>query len=175
MRILAKHTDETTNTIMQDTPPLHLKHNAIFMIPYEPFDGWYTSEKGKGTDARYLSLGLAQWRDQDETDELSLKTWRKPDGRWSRQSEEIPSHRAVDLCILLVKSLYQSEARVNDDLLIPAGTFERQTQEMIPLMLEKVPDVFYKGKPGESDISENERLKKRLRQLRDELNIADLN
>jgi hypothetical protein len=174
MKILAKNTLETTDTIVQDPPPLHLKHQAIFMVPYEPFDGWYSSESGTGTDVRYLSLGLAQWRADDETDELSLKIWRKPEGRWSRQSEEIPTHRTVDLCILLTKALYQPESRVNDDLLIRAGTFERQTEDMIPLRLGHIPKVFFEGVPGESDMPENDRLKSHLRQLRDELNKAEL-
>ena len=69
------------------------------MLPYEPFDGPYSGD----TDALYLSIGLAQWRDTDDTYELSAKVWRMPEEKWSRMSEEIPLHRLADLCILLTK------------------------------------------------------------------------
>lgn len=82
--------------------PTHLKHKPILEVAgYNEIDGPYNSEK---TDAKALSLGLAQWNDAGETD-LSVKTWREVDGRWSRLSEELPIHRALDLATLAVNAI----------------------------------------------------------------------
>lgn len=169
MKILVTATQETTETLTTTEPPLHLSHKAIFMVPYEPFDGFFAGE----TDAIYVSLGLAQWREDDDTDDLSVKVWRKSSKRWSRQSEELPVHRAVDLCVLMTKALYQEEQLVNGNLLMRSGTFEHQKEDMLSLRLNDIPDVFYKGCKS-SDIPENDRLKSHLRKLRDELNAANL-
>jgi hypothetical protein len=45
------------------------------------------------------------------TDQLSAKVWRHTGERWSRQSEELPLHRALDLAILICRAkLYFDEA-----------------------------------------------------------------
>jgi hypothetical protein len=56
---------------------------------------------GRRTDVRALSLGRAQW----DPNEFSAKVWRHVNGRWSRQSEELPLHRALDLAILVTSSM----------------------------------------------------------------------
>ncbi|MBM3071661.1 DUF6530 family protein [Lelliottia sp. RWM.1] len=92
--------------------PTHLKHTPILEVSdYHQIDGPY--EPGK-TDAKALSLGLAQWNDAGETD-LSVKTWREVDGRWSRLSEELPIHRALDLATLAVSAI--NHAKNGADLL----------------------------------------------------------
>lgn len=75
------------------------------MLPYEHFDGLYHDD----TDAKYLSIGLAQWRNDDDPNPVSGKVWRyaEDSGKWSRLSEELPLHRIVDLCILLVTTLFK--------------------------------------------------------------------
>src|SRR5437879_4025734 len=98
MSPLAKRTAETSSTMQNYPPPLHLKHRPIFMMPYDTFDGQYIGD----TDTLYLSIGRAQWNDQG-FDDLSAKVWRMPDDKWSRMSEELPLHRVVDLCVLLTK------------------------------------------------------------------------
>ena len=40
-----------------------------------------------------------------DEDEISLKVWRFTGGKWSRQSEELPIHRNIDLNILLLGAL----------------------------------------------------------------------
>jgi hypothetical protein len=164
MNPLAKPTTETSATMQNYPPPTHLKHKPIFMMPYEPFDGPYSGE----TDALYLSVGLAQYRDDDDTDELSAKVWRMPDEKWSRMSEEVPLHRLADLCILVTKTFYQShQSKATQSVAVmPAGTFENQNQQLELRRMTDVPDAF----GGEED----DRLKRRLRKLRDELNAADL-
>ena len=55
------------------------------------------------SDAQGLSLGLAQWNDRGKVD-ISAKVWRHTGERWSRQSEELPLHRALDLAILICRA-----------------------------------------------------------------------
>jgi hypothetical protein len=66
---------------------------------YENLDGRYASN----TDAKGLSLGLAQWNDRGKVD-ISAKVWRHTGEKWSRQSEELPLHRVLDLAILVCRA-----------------------------------------------------------------------
>ncbi|WP_157196593.1 DUF6530 family protein [Methylobacterium sp. 88A] len=160
---LAKPTAETSQTMMDYPPPTWLKHTPIFMVPYAPFDGPYSAD----TDAKYLSIGQAQWRYPNDPDALSAKVWRNPDNKWSRMSEELPLHRLVDLCTLLVKTFYQTHATnaLKPTAIIAADTFENQKEQIELRRMADVPLGF-----GQ----ESERVKSRLRKLRDELQAADL-
>ncbi len=164
MSPLAKPTAETSATMQNYPPPTHLKHKPIFMMPYEPFDGSYSGE----TDALYLSVGLAQYRDGDDTSELSAKVWRMPEDKWSRMSEEIPLHRLIDLCILVTKTFYQNHtSKATQSVAVMAsGTFENQKQ---PLELRRMSDV-----PQAFSNEEDGRVKARLRRLQEELATAEL-
>ncbi|MFA7573604.1 MAG: DUF6530 family protein, partial [Lutispora sp.] len=66
---------------------------------YENVDGRYAYN----TDAKGLSLGLAQWNDRGKVD-ISAKVWRYTGEKWSRQSEELPLHRVLDLAILVCRT-----------------------------------------------------------------------
>ncbi len=75
-------------------------HKPIVSVSdYEKIDGIYANN----TDAKALSLGVAQY----DPDEISLKVWRFVKGKWSRQSEELPIHRNLDLSILFIKTLIE--------------------------------------------------------------------
>lgn len=80
--------------------PTHLKHKPILGISeYDLIDGLYKNN----TDARAISIGIAQWSadwDLDSAD-ISVKVWRSTGERWSRMSEEMPIHRALDLATLV--------------------------------------------------------------------------
>jgi hypothetical protein len=77
--------------------PENLKHKPIISVnDYDKIDGIYAN----ATDVRALSVGQAQY----DEDEISVKVWRRPKDRWSRQSEELPLHRALDICILTIAS-----------------------------------------------------------------------
>lgn len=104
------------------------------MIPYEPFDGPYANK----TDAKYLSLGLAQWRDENDPNAVSAKVWRyaKSSEKWSRMSEELPLHRVVDLCILIVTTLCK------EDFAFAINTFENQDEAMVLKKLGDLPEGF---------------------------------
>jgi hypothetical protein len=87
--------------------PTTLKHKPVIVSEnYENVDGRYAYN----TDAKGLSLGLAQWNDRGRVD-ISAKVWRYTGEKWSRQSEELPLHRVLDLAILVCRTkLYFQEA-----------------------------------------------------------------
>jgi len=87
--------------------PTTLKHKPVIVSEnYENVDGRYAYK----SDAKGLSLGLAQWNDRGKVD-ISAKVWRHTGDKWSRQSEELPLHRVLDLSILICRTLqYFQEA-----------------------------------------------------------------
>ncbi|MGI5912586.1 MAG: DUF6530 family protein [Syntrophomonadaceae bacterium] len=81
--------------------PTALKHKPVIVSEnYENVDGRYAYK----TDAKGLSLGLAQWNDRGKVD-ISAKVWRHTGEKWSRQSEELPLHRVLDLAILVCRTM----------------------------------------------------------------------
>lgn len=80
--------------------PTTLKHKPVIVCEnYENVDGKYAYN----SDAKGISLGLAQWNDRGKID-VSAKVWRHTGGKWSRQSEELPLHRVLDLAILVCRA-----------------------------------------------------------------------
>lgn len=80
--------------------PTNLKHKPVVVCEnYEKVDGRMAYD----SDAQGLSLGLAQWNDRGKVD-ISAKVWRYTGEKWSRQSEELPLNRVLDLAILIVKA-----------------------------------------------------------------------
>lgn len=80
--------------------PTTLKHKPVIVSEnYGEVDGRYANN----TDAQGLSVGLAQWNDRGTVD-ISAKVWRHTGGKWSRQSEELPFHRVLDLAILVCRT-----------------------------------------------------------------------
>ncbi len=93
---------KTTEQLLQENPyvPLHLKHRPILALEnYESSDG----NKAGESEAKGLSIGLAQWNAEGHH-EVSAKIWRHTGEKWSRQSEEMPLHRVVDLTILIARA-----------------------------------------------------------------------
>ncbi|HLV08859.1 MAG TPA: DUF6530 family protein [Halanaerobiales bacterium] len=80
--------------------PTNLKHKPVIVSEnYENVDG----RAAYNSDAKGLSLGLAQWNDRGKVD-ISAKVWRHTGNKWSRQSEELPLHRVLDLAILVCRA-----------------------------------------------------------------------
>ena len=80
--------------------PTTLKHKPVIVSEeYDKIDG-----RQEGSDAKGLSVGLAQWNDRGKVD-VSAKIWRYTGEKWSRQSEEMPLHRALDLAIFISRTL----------------------------------------------------------------------
>ena len=86
--------------------PTTLKHKPVVVCEnYENIDG----RQAYASEAKGLSLGLAQWNDRGRVD-ASAKVWRHTGDKWSRQSEELPLHRVLDLAILVARTqLYFQE------------------------------------------------------------------
>jgi len=87
--------------------PTTLKHKPVITVSdYEKVDGRYAYD----SDAKGLSVGLAQWNDRGKV-EISAKVWRYTGEKWSRQSEDLPLHRVLDLAILICRTReYMMEA-----------------------------------------------------------------
>lgn len=80
--------------------PTTLKHKPVIVSEnYENIDG----RRAYQSDTKGLSLGLAQWNDRGKV-EISAKVWRYTGEKWSRQSEELPLHRVIDLAILVCRA-----------------------------------------------------------------------
>jgi len=100
--------------------PATLKHKPVIVSEnYENIDGRYRRD----TDAKGLSLGLAQWNDRGKVD-ISAKVWRYTGEKWSRQSEELPLHRVLDLAIFVcrAKQYFAAEAYRYEKLYDPDKT-----------------------------------------------------
>ena len=88
--------------------PTNLKHKPVVVAEdYGRIDG----RSAYDSDAKGLSLGLAQWNDRGRED-ISANVWRYTGEKWSRQSEELPLHRVLDLAILACRAqlYFQEEA-----------------------------------------------------------------
>ena len=98
--------------------PTTLKHKPVIVSEnYENVDGRYAYP----SDAKGLSLGLAQWNDRGKVD-ISAKVWRHTGEKWSRQSEELPLHRVLDLAILICRTmLHFQDAYRHETLYDPAN------------------------------------------------------
>ncbi len=92
--------------------PTTLKHKPVIVSEdYDKIDG-----RIENSDAKGLSIGLAQWNDRGKID-VSAKVWRYTGEKWSRQSEEMPLHRVIDLALLICRTkLYFREAYVYEKL-----------------------------------------------------------
>jgi len=99
--------------------PVTLRHKPVIVVEdYEKVDGRYAYD----TDAKGLSLGLAQWNDRGRV-EISAKVWRHTGEKWSRQSEELPLHRVLDLALLVCRARqYFAEAYRYEKLYNPENT-----------------------------------------------------
>lgn len=96
--------------------PHHIAHSPVYGLPYNAHD----PENEGNSDVHWMSIGWSQWDD----DEPSAKIVRHSGQRWSRQSEEIPVARLVDLTALLAK-VYQGNA---DKITFAPGFFEKQVE-----------------------------------------------
>lgn len=91
--------------------PKHLKHKPIIGVDYADIDA------GVG-DAQYLSLGRSTWDENDVSAKIFRKT--KMD-KWSRQGEELPLWRVLDLAILLAATITkQQSSLLHEECVTPA-------------------------------------------------------
>lgn len=105
------------NLTLNPSQPLSqsLGHRPFFALPYDLFDGIFAGN----TDTIYLSVGLAQYDQND----VSVKSMRFVNNQWSPQAEEVPVHRAVDMAILVAKTVFDENKSTVD---FSTGVFQGQ-------------------------------------------------
>ena len=117
--------------------PAHLKHQPIIQgEKYDRIDGPYADD----TDAMGLSVGIAQWNTPGWT-ELSAKVWRNTGEKWSRQSEELPLHRVIDLATLICIAMdYSKNGRLSssDDFPVSRSADNHELTHHIELMKKEL-------------------------------------
>jgi hypothetical protein len=128
--------------------PTHLKHKPIIVVnDYEKIDSIYANN----SDVRALSIGEAQY----DNNQISLKVWRHTGKKWSRQNEEIPIHRNIDLTILLIGSLLTDitskypttslrEEIINETKVIDIQNYFKQNENSLKPRLEELKSVLDK-------------------------------
>ena len=91
----------------KETLPLKLSHTPIIAVDYEKID----EEAGAG-DAKFLSIGYSTWTKNKKDKDYSAKVFRKDDNdKWSRQSEEMPLWRVLDIATLLVSVINDKKSK----------------------------------------------------------------
>lgn len=100
--------------------PQHLSHRPIVTV-----DDYDSIEKANGiytnSDAKALSVGQPQYDD----DVFSVKVFRHTGAKWSRQGEDIPIHRALDLAILIIATMHKKQdtttqtSNLNEHIIAP--------------------------------------------------------
>ena len=117
--------------------PAHLKHKPIIQVEnYDRIDGPYADD----TDAMGLSVGIAQWNGPGWT-ELSAKVRRNTGEKWSRQSEELPLHRVIDLATLICITMdYSKNGRLSssDDFTVTRSADNADLTHHIGLMKKEL-------------------------------------
>lgn len=90
---------------MEKKAPWWLTHKPVVTVNYEDKD----ADAG---DAKFLSIGHATWNLED----YSAKVWRWSEGgeRWSRQSEELPLWRVLDLATLLIAIINGKQSNLEE-------------------------------------------------------------
>ena len=126
---------------MKKQAPSWLTHKPVITVDYENKD----AEAG---DAKFLSIGQATWNSED----FSAKIWRWADGgeRWSRQSEEIPLWRVLDLATLLVATINKKESNleeyVQDETMIDAlKDYLNENMELFAPRLDELSRILEKS------------------------------
>ena len=99
--------------------PTHLTHKPIVAIDYKQVD----DAAGAG-DAMSISIGEATWNkyyDKQEDLDYSAKIFRQvcSSGKWSRQSEELPLWRVIDLAALVIAVINEKPSGLNEVVIRP--------------------------------------------------------
>ncbi|SHH47830.1 hypothetical protein SAMN02745823_00014 [Sporobacter termitidis DSM 10068] len=147
--------------------PTTLKHKPVIVSEeYDRIDGRYADH----SDAKGLSVGLAQWNDRGKVD-VSAKIWRYTGEKWSRQSEEMPLHRVLDLAILICRTktylqdayrypkLYDENSAAIDRIPLQGGALDVSVCADNPMIDEDI--VLFR----DALLKDDELLSERLRRL----------
>ena len=120
--------------------PTWLKHKPIIAVDYEQKDASYG-------DAKFLSIGRSSWNEED----CSAKIWRKAGDKekWSRQSEEMPLWRVLDLAKLLISVITGNESTlepecVNSEDMEFLKSFINENMELYGPRLNEIKEILEK-------------------------------
>ena len=106
------------------TTPTHLKHKPITTVDdYSKHDGIYKNK----TDVQALTIGKAQY----DGNKISAKVFRKVNGKWSRQSEELPLHRVFDLATISLKSILMGAGIPQPDTTLNVRAIQPDESDLI--------------------------------------------
>lgn len=110
--------------------PEHLLHKPIIGVDdYDKIDGKYSN----WSDAKALSLGKSQW----DEDEISAKVWRHTGEKWTRQSEELPLHRVLDLAILILSRYPMKEENIEIKTILSEAIINPDEISLIESFMEE--------------------------------------
>ncbi|MBO4804964.1 MAG: PD-(D/E)XK nuclease family protein [Paludibacteraceae bacterium] len=85
--------------------PLNLSHKPIVSVDYSEKDAY-------AGDAKFLSIGRAKWDKEDVS--AKIFRWAEEGERWSRQSEEMPLWRVLDLAKLVIATITGKRSPLNE-------------------------------------------------------------
>lgn len=90
--------------------PTWLAHKPIVAVDYKQRDA-----NANAGDAEYLSIGRSTW----DNNSISAKVWRwaETGEKWSRQSEDIPLWRLLDLAILLTAVIKDKQSILGEQFI----------------------------------------------------------
>lgn len=99
--------------------PTHLTHKPIVAVDYEHIDN-----SAGASDAKSLSVGEATWNKKYGKEKdlaYSAKIFRQlwSSGNWSRQSEELPLWRVIDLATLVIAVINDKPSGMGDIVVSP--------------------------------------------------------
>jgi hypothetical protein len=118
--------------------PINLSHKPIISVEdYELIDGKYSKNR---SDAKCLSIGYSTFDKKD----FSVKVFRNVNGKWSRQSEELPIHRNLDLTILILSILKNENININgfNKKEINSNKIDELIQEFSdPIIFERINEI----------------------------------
>lgn len=115
----------------QNELPLYLAHEPIVSVEYSKID-----EIG---DAKFLSLGKATWNKED----YSAKIWRWSDEKWSRQSEELPFWRVLDLARLVIAAIKRTDSGMFENIINEKelGAFKKYLDDNMELYIPRINEL----------------------------------
>ena len=133
----------------REKAPWWLSHKPIVTVDYEEHDA-------HAGDAKFLSIGQATWNAED----YSAKIWRwaEEGGRWSRQSEEMPLWRVLDLATLIIATINGKESNLGEFTQMPESleslkSYLNENMEMFASRLNELSRLLSSKQAKESTVS----------------------
>lgn len=126
--------------------PMGLTHSPIVSVDYSDKDAF-------AGDARFLSIGRATWNKED----VSAKVWRWVDDseKWSRQSEEIPLWRVLDLTKLIISTITGNsssldEKVINENDIAFLRSYINDNMELYAPRIREIEELINSSRPKSS-------------------------